>query len=224
MNLPADTQELIATVISRVVTLLIAFTIHELAHAVVADRMGDHTARYAGRITLNPIKHLDPVGSLMLIVAGFGWAKPVPVNINNLRGNPRTGFAIVAIAGPLSNILMALIAAIPFRLGLLSIFDIDVIGILPNLSYLFWEFLFINVILAVFNMIPIPPLDGSRIMYAILPADLAYSFMQLERYGFLILMAIIFIPSFIPGVPDIIGNIIGGATNFIVGLLLGIPF
>ena len=109
-----------ATLIARVVTLLIAFTIHELAHAVVADRLGDPTSRNMGRFSLNPLVHLDPMGSIMLILTGFGWAKPVMVNPYNLRGNPRTSMAIVAAAGPISNLIMALLAAIPYQLGLLT--------------------------------------------------------------------------------------------------------
>ena len=109
-----------ATLIARAIVLLVAFTIHELAHAVTADRMGDPTPRRMGRITLNPLAHLDPIGTILLLVSGFGWAKPVMVNPMNLRGNPRTGMAIVAAAGPISNVIMAVSFALPFQLGLVG--------------------------------------------------------------------------------------------------------
>src|SRR5438105_1123844 len=109
-------------IISRIITLLIAFTLHELSHAVTAVQLGDDTPQRMGRLTLNPLAHLDPIGSLLLIFAGFGWAKPVQINPYNLRMNPHAGMAVVAAAGPISNFLMALVAAIPFRLGLLSPF------------------------------------------------------------------------------------------------------
>jgi Zn-dependent protease len=190
----------ISTIIARVIVLLIAFTIHELAHAVTADYLGDPTPRRMGRITLNPLKHLDPFGTIMLIIAGFGWAKPVMVNPMNMRGNPRTSMAIVAIAGPLSNLIMAGMAAIFFRLGLVDLNSL----FLGNagsfsLANLLVQFLYINLALAFFNLIPVPPLDGSKILFAILPAELVYRLRPLEQYGFMILFAVVF---FVPQVLD----------------------
>ena len=147
LNLPD-----VSTIIARIVVLIIAFTIHELSHAVTADYLGDPTPRRMGRITLNPLKHLDPIGTLLLIVAGFGWAKPVMVNPMNMRGNPRTSMAIVAAAGPVSNLLMAAIAAVFFRLGVVS-FTQTSTALSPSL--LLSEFIWINLILAFFNLIPI---------------------------------------------------------------------
>lgn len=192
----------ISVIIARVVTLLVAFTIHELAHAVTADYLGDPTPRNMGRITLNPIKHLDPFGTLLLIIAGFGWAKPVIVNPLNMRGNPRTAMAVVAIAGPLSNIIMALLAAIPVRLGLIDMtLQSSASSVLPSLSFLVSEFIWINLILAFFNLIPIPPLDGSKILYAILPVEWVYRLRPLEQYGFLLLMGVVF---FVPSVMNVL--------------------
>lgn len=190
----------ISTIIARVIVLLIAFTVHELAHAVTADFLGDPTPRRMGRITLNPLKHLDPFGTIMLIIAGFGWAKPVMVNPMNMRGNPRTSMAIVAIAGPLSNLIMASMAAILFRLGLVDLNSL----FLGNagsfsLANLLVQFLYINLALAFFNLIPVPPLDGSKILFAILPAELVYRLRPLEQYGFMILFAVVF---FVPQVLD----------------------
>ncbi len=135
----------IYTIIARVIVLLVAFTIHELAHALTADYLGDPTPRRMGRITLNPLKHLDPFGTIMLIIAGFGWAKPVMVNPMNMRGNPRTSMAIVAIAGPLSNLVMAAMAAIFFRLGLVDMNSLF-LGNASSLSFanLLIQFLYIN--------------------------------------------------------------------------------
>lgn len=182
-------------------TLLVAFTLHELAHAVTADYLGDPTPRNMGRITLNPLKHLDPIGTIMLLIAGFGWAKPVVVNPMNMRGNPRRDMAIVAIAGPLSNIVMATIAAIPFRLGLLQFTQTPTAGIIPTLPFVMSEFIWINLILAFFNLIPIPPLDGSKILFAVLPPEMAYKLRPLEQYGFLILMGAVFL---VPSVMNVL--------------------
>ena len=185
-----------ATLIARVLVLLVAFTLHELAHALTADYLGDPTPRRMGRISLNPLVHLDMMGTIMLIISGFGWAKPVMVNPFNMRGDPRRSMAIVAVAGPLTNILLAVIFAMPFRFGLAEI-EITTSGNFPSLGFVLFQFVWINLILAFFNIIPIPPLDGSRILFAILPADMAYQLRPLEQYGFLILFALIFlVPNF----------------------------
>jgi len=185
-----------ATLIARVLVLLVAFTLHELAHAVTADYLGDPTPRRMGRISLNPLVHLDLMGTIMLLISGFGWAKPVMVNPYNMRGDPRRSMAIVAVAGPLTNILLAVIFAMPFRFGLVDI-ETTTSGVIPSLGFVLFQFVWINLILAFFNIIPIPPLDGSRILFAILPAEMAYQLRPLEQYGFLILFALIFlVPNF----------------------------
>lgn len=208
----------IATLISRAIVLLVAFTIHELAHAYTADYLGDPTPRRQGRITLNPLAHLDPFGTIMLLISGFGWAKPVMVNPLNLRGNYRTSMAIVALAGPLSNILMAVLFAIPFRLGLMQA-SMGSGGVIPSPASLLTQFVFINVVLALFNLIPVPPLDGFKILQGVLPAEMAYQLRPLEQYGFLILIFLIFLlPNF--GI-DILGTVVWQPTFRIVGLLIG---
>ncbi len=206
----------LATIAGRVIVLLVAFTVHELAHALTADYLGDPTPRRMGRITLNPLKHLDPFGTIMLIIAGFGWAKPVMVNPMNMRGNPRTSMAIVAVAGPLSNLVMAAIAALFFRFGLVDVNTLF-LGSAGGLSasMLLWQFLFINLALMFFNLLPVPPLDGSRIMYAILPEELAYRLRPLEQYGFMLLFLVVF---FVPQLLDVlVWQPVQATARFLIG-------
>lgn len=206
----------IYTIIARIIVLLVAFTIHELSHAVTADYLGDPTPRRMGRITLNPLKHLDPFGTIMLIIAGFGWAKPVMVNPMNMRGNPRTSMAIVAIAGPLSNLIMAAIAAVFFRLGLVDTNPLF-LGNASSLSAanLLIQFLYINLALAFFNLIPVPPLDGSKILFAILPPELGYRLRPLEQYGFMLLFVVVFL------VPQVLNFLVWRPVEATAQLLLG---
>lgn len=162
--------------------ILITITIHEFAHAKVADILGDPTPRLAGRLTLNPISHIDPIGLLMLILVRFGWAKPVPINPYNFR-DPRKGSLMVSLAGPLSNFIFAWIVAIIFR-NLTIEYDPIIAQIL---SYTVW----INLALGVFNLIPVPPLDGSHILEYFLPAHRSDIMLRLQQNGFLILIFII---------------------------------
>jgi Zn-dependent protease len=208
-----------ATLIARAIVLLVAFTVHELAHAVTADRMGDPTPRRMGRITLNPLAHLDPFGTIFLLISGFGWAKPVMVNPMNLRGNPRTSMALVAAAGPISNIIMAVLFAIPIRLELIPFSPVGGSTFLPSLGELMFQFVWINLILAFFNIIPVPPLDGYRILTGILPPEMAERLYPLEQYGFLILMGLIFILPMV-GV-DIISWLILTPSIAVMSLLVG---
>jgi Zn-dependent protease len=158
---------------------LLTITIHEYAHAKVADILGDPTPRLAGRLTLNPISHIDPIGFLMLIMVRFGWAKPVPINPYNFR-DPKQGSLLVSLAGPFSNIMAAWLIAIivrnlPFALTGLVAYVV---------SYAIW----INLALAVFNLLPIPPLDGSHVLEYFLPVDKMQFFYQLQQYGFFLLI------------------------------------
>lgn len=168
--------------------ILFSLTIHEYAHALVAHRLGDDTAKRQGRLSLNPLVHLDVLGTLLLFIVHFGWAKPVPVDPRNFR-NPKKDMLMVALAGPVSNILTAIAAAVILK----AIFEnfaaippgsgIDVVA-----RMLVW-FIYIGIVLAVFNMIPVPPLDGSRVLYGLLPDSLAYRYARFETYGIFILFA-----------------------------------
>ena len=174
-----DLNELIFTALAVLITL----TVHEYAHGYVAYKLGDNTARNLGRLTLNPIKHLDPYGALCMVFFRFGWAKPVPINPRNFK-NPRKGFALCAIAGPLANIILAFISAFLYVLcdGL---FNPSSIQYLYNLRYnvllFLWVFHAVNVGLGVFNLIPIPPFDGSRILNLILPPRAYFAIMRHEK-------------------------------------------
>jgi Zn-dependent protease len=209
-----------------VVTLIVGLSFHEFCHALVADRLGDDTARRRGRLTMNPLAHLDPTGTLMLVFAGFGWAKPVPVNPYYLRGNPQTGMLLVALAGPLSNLAIAGLAAIPFKLGLLE----WQMGLLPRtlaawqpveyLAFFLGWLVTLNVLLGVFNLVPLAPLDGFRIMLGLLPRDLAASFAKIEPYGMVILFFISFGLPFLLGINPLF-EIIGPVINAIIIALTG---
>lgn len=172
--------------IFRIPALLIALTIHEYAHARAAVWMGDNTPKFLGRLTLNPIAHLDPIGLIMLWLVQFGWAKPVPINPNNFQ-DWRKGMMLVSLAGPASNIIMAFIAAVLITvLGKAQLLIGGVYEIL-RLTYVY------NLIFAVFNLIPIPPLDGSKILSSLLPGRQAEILERIEPYGTFILMALIYI-------------------------------
>lgn len=204
------------TLISYAVTLVVALSLHELAHALTADWLGDATPRRMGRLTLNPLAHLDPLGALMFVLVGFGWAKPVLANPYNLRNGPRLGMAMVAVAGPLMNLLLAVLAAVPFRLGLIEPFGGDVLfGIFPSFDYFLSIFLFSNVALMVFNLLPIGPLDGLKVLRGLAPRDWDQALEMLERWGMFILLALVFLPI------GLLGVLITGPTSFIVRLLLG---
>lgn len=178
---------IIAELIVLVLLLLIAFPVHELAHALTARWLGDDTAERLGRITLNPLKHLDPMGTILFVLTGFGWAKPVPVNIYRLNGNYRTSFAIVALAGPISNLILAAIFAILYRILVPALGDTDAGQVM---AFALRTAVSLNIVLALFNLIPIPPLDGSRLLTALLPDQGQAIMDQLERFGFLLVLVL----------------------------------
>lgn len=173
-------------------TALLAFAYHEFAHALVADRMGDDTPRQFGRISLNPFVHLDLFGTLMLLLAGFGWAS-TPVNPRNLRGNPRTAHAIVAIAGPVANAFMAVLWGLPLMAGLVERSFAPDGALLPTLYQVCYTGVLINLVLFAFNLMPIPPLDGFTILVGLLPGEMAYRLEPLRQYGTIILLLVIFL-------------------------------
>ncbi|MCE1254211.1 MAG: site-2 protease family protein [Anaerolineae bacterium] len=182
----------LATSIIRFITLIPALTLHELSHAVVADRFGDDTPRRAGRLTLNPLAHLDVMGSLMLLVAGFGWAKPVPINPYALYRRSRWAVMWVSLAGPLSNLALAILAIIPLRLGWVPV-EMQTNAILPTPFTFLVQFMLINLMLAFFNLIPVSPLDGEKVLEPFLPPSALSTLDRIRPYGPLILMAIVFI-------------------------------
>lgn len=201
-----------AELIVLVLLLLIAFPIHELAHAVTARALGDDTAERLGRITLNPLKHLDPFGTILFALTGFGWAKPVPVSVWRLQGNQRTSFAIVALAGPVSNIILAIIFAVLFRIVQPGVTQGDQFGQMVMFALL--TAVNLNIFLALFNLIPIPPLDGSRLLAAVLPNQGQAIVDQLERYGFFILLAL--------SATGVLSRLIVPPANFLLQLFTGI--
>jgi len=212
-------EEVFAGVVVVAVMLLVAFPIHEFAHALAAYRLGDSTARLFGRLTLNPLAHFDPMGGVMLAVSvlllgfGFGWAKPTPVNPRNLSGG-RWGEAIVAAAGPLSNLVLAIAGAIPLRYILVSGMDVRFLTEVLALSVQ------INLILMIFNLLPIPPLDGSAVLFAFLPPQTAWQLRPiLSQYGIVILILLIF-PIF--SGRSLLTLIFSAILNPLFGFLVGV--
>jgi Zn-dependent protease len=220
-----DPERVISAVIVVAIMLLVGLPVHEFSHALAAFRLGDGTAKLFGRLTLNPLAHFDPVGGSLLALTfigsaatgtpiGFGWAKPTPVNPLNLEGG-RRGEAIVAAAGPISNLILAIAGAIPLRFMFANPHLISQFTVVATVLDLFVR---INILLMIFNLIPIPPLDGSKVLFAFLDRRTEYQIRPiLEQYGFFILFALLFLPP---------GNSIGGRIIFpimdaVYGLLVG---
>jgi Zn-dependent protease len=214
-------ENLLPSVIVVAIMLLVGFPVHEFAHALAAYRLGDGTAKLMGRLTLNPAAHFDPLGGILLAVSfigagfGFGWAKPTPVNPHNLAGG-RNGEALVAAAGPLSNLVLAAAVALPLRY---INANPELAAQIPDLVLTTLTlFVLINIVLMLFNLLPIPPLDGSKVLFAFLPPRLSWQWRPvLEQYGFVLLLLIFFLP---PG--DSIGSrILFPLIDAIFGLLVG---
>jgi len=180
------------TLISRLATLVIALTVHEFAHAWAANELGDDTPRLQGRLTLNPLAHLDVMGSLMLVLAGFGWAKPVPINPFAVRRRTPAGVMLVSVAGPFSNLLLAIVASIPLRMGLFQ-GSRSIAGILPSASGFLFEFIIINILLMLFNLIPLFPLDGEKVLDYFLPVRGKELLSRMRPYGPLLLLGLFFL-------------------------------
>ena len=199
-----------------VVVLLFSIIVHEVAHGFVAYKRGDSTAKLLGRLTLNPIPHIDILGSiilpafLMLVGAPvFGWAKPVPINMYNLK-NPKQDMIFVSLAGVTANFLLAVIAGT--IMFLIRAFFADV-SVMASIYFILQYVIVINIVLMLFNLIPIPPLDGSRVVFFLLPRDLAQKYARIERYGFLIILVLL--------ATNILWKIIAPAANFLIKLLSG---
>jgi Zn-dependent protease len=192
------------------IPLLFSIIIHEVAHGWVAYRMGDPTAKWSGRLTFNPLSHLDPIGTLMLFLAGFGWAKPVPVNFNNLS-DKRKGLIFVSSAGILANVLLAFIAELFIRLFFASSSGIALI-LVYKVCYIVSR---INITLAALNLIPIPPLDGSKILMGILWEKTPYFLTRLEPYGFFIIIGFLFL-----GILDPLIGLFGWVIGTLIGILI----
>lgn len=199
------------TLISRLITLVIALTFHEFAHAWTATRYGDDTPYIMGRLTLNPLKHLDPLGSAMLVLVGFGWAKPVQVNPVALERRSHSAYLWVSLAGPFSNFLLAIAASLIFR--------IFVGGTQGWFAYFLYEFITINLLLWIFNLIPIPPLDGEKLLLYFIPQSAAPFYAKYQQYG-PILLVVLMIALPLVGV-NIFGSIISPFINQFTMFLVG---
>ena len=220
------------TILAFSIALIIGITVHEFSHAISAYRLGDPTAKNLGRVTLNPRAHLDPFGTLLIFFVGFGWGKPTPVDPTYFRGNQISGMAMVSLAGPISNLIVAALLAITVHAG---VFDTALIrtgqmGFLPfslasgrfgvgHLEYFVGSLITWNLLLAAFNLIPIAPLDGFKIVLGFLPRKQALSWMRLERYGPGILMIVIMMGIVLP--VSILGRIIFPLISFFSFVLLG---
>ena len=195
--------------------LLLALTLHEYAHGYVAYRLGDPTARDAGRLTLNPLSHLDPIGTIAFFFIKFGWAKPVPVNPYYFK-NPRKDMLWVALAGPVTNLLLAVASAVLLKglIGTASVIPYTPMleAILVPLYNMLIASVWINLVLCIFNFLPIPPLDGGRILTGLLPEDLARTYASFERYGFIVILLLAF--------SGVLGTVIFPVIRFANNLLL----
>ncbi len=226
--LRAGVMAFVTGLLLTAVAIVVAISVHEASHALAANRLGDDTAKGLGRLSLNPMRHLDPLGAVMLLVAGFGWGKPVPVDARRLRIGFKSGMALVSAAGPVSNFIVAgalgalirsgVLAwhppgyAIPFAQKTLPWMLSDVVGYIITF----------NIILGVFNLIPIPPLDGFKVALGVLPSSLAYPAARLEQYGAMVLISIVAFDMFFRA--GILSSILDPGLSLATNVLVGKPF
>jgi Zn-dependent protease len=230
-----ENDPLVALVVfgALVTALVVGISVHEFSHAYVADRMGDRLPRSLGRVTLNPLAHLDPAGTILLFLVGFGWGKPVPVNPNVAR-DPKAAMALIAGAGPLSNFLVAAIAGLPLQAGLVdwlspfNLADIDLqlffgFDAVDYVGLYLSAIVLISIILGVFNLLPIFPLDGHRVVPAFLTGEAARSYMQFQaRYGLIILIVLIALPFLTGGQFGILFEVMSPIINVLARLFAGV--
>ncbi len=224
----ASIQDILPGILFTIVVVLISLSMHEMSHAYAAYKMGDPTARNAGRLTMNPAKHLDLFGTVSMMLFGFGWAKPVPVNSRYFK-NPRKGIIVTSVAGPLSNLLLSFVALlvfvlmgtflpVPYAIGAYSSFTDKILYF--TLLFL-WYLHSLNLSLAVFNLLPIPPLDGSKILFMLLPHKAYFFIARYERYINLILIVLLF-TGFLSTPLSYICDLISNGMTFIISLIPGI--
>ncbi|MBQ3901141.1 MAG: site-2 protease family protein [Clostridia bacterium] len=223
----ASLSEWLTRLLLSLPVILLALTVHEVSHGWVAMKLGDPTARNLGRLTLNPLKHLDPIGTVCMVLFGFGWARPVPINVRYFK-KPRRDMALTALAGPASNFIMGFFGVLFYRI-LIAVFN-SVIG--PTTSEfafnvanvivtLFYLFAWLNLSLGLFNLIPIPPLDGSRIFLTFLPPKYYFGVMKYERYIMLAFMILLYTGIVTTPLGWLVGRIFSG-MNYLVGLIPGL--
>lgn len=205
------------TILTYVITLVVGITLHEFAHAKVADLLGDNTPRMNGRVTLNPLSHLDPIGSMMMIFAHFGWGKPVPVNPYALSRRSPAALMWVSLAGPATNFLLAIIGAVPLRAGWAS--AIPAQRFLPSSDEFLYVFVFTNLFLALFNLIPLAPLDGDKIADYFFPASVSRVLEGIRPYGPMILIVLLFVAPMLGY--DFIGTVVYPPVTRLMYLLVG---
>ena len=211
------TVEVVVGLLALAIALVMGITVHEFSHAAAATWLGDSLPGRQGRLSLSPLAHLDVMGSLMFVVGGFGWGKPVQYNPFALRAGPRSGPAIVSAAGPISNVILAILVAIPTRLlGLVLVSSAQPAAGLSLLFLLLENVVYYNLILSFFNLIPVYPLDGFTILLGLLPPELADQFEQTRQYGILLLFALVFLGSSILGI--ILYQPVSNLTDLLIGL------